>query len=160
LIAVRDATTGDAPKIAQLLDQLGYPSTPREVIERLGYWSADPSSRVLLAIRPVDDIVGCLSLHAIPYLEKTGRWVRIESLVVDDQVRRSGVGTILVQAAEATARQWGCLAVEVTSNRRRRDAHSFYQRLGYNDRCQDSGRFLKEIAAPTQEQTSRDVAVG
>jgi N-acetylglutamate synthase-like GNAT family acetyltransferase len=145
LIEVRDATVADAPQIARLLDQLGYPSTPREVTERLDYWSADPHGRVLLAIEPPDDVVGCLSLHAIPYLEKTGRWARIESLVVSERVRRSGVGTVLVRAAEAAARQWGCLAVEVTSNRDRLDAHSFYQRLGYIDRCQDSGRFLKDL---------------
>jgi N-acetylglutamate synthase-like GNAT family acetyltransferase len=145
LIAVRDATIADASQIARLLDQLGYPSTPREVTMRLGYWSADPHSRVLLAIQTPDGVVGCLSLHAIPYFEKTGRWARIESLVVNQDVRRSGVGTVLVQAAEAAARQWGCRAVEVTSNRNRHDAHSFYQRLGYIDQCQDSGRFLKDL---------------
>jgi N-acetylglutamate synthase-like GNAT family acetyltransferase len=145
LITVRDATIADAPQIARLLDQLGYPSTPREVTERLDYWSADPYGRVLLAIQSPDDVVGCLSLHAVPYLEKTGRWARIESLVVNEHVRRAGVGTVLVQSAEAVARQWGCLAVEVTSNRNRHDAHSFYQRLGYIDRCQDSGRFLKHL---------------
>jgi N-acetylglutamate synthase-like GNAT family acetyltransferase len=32
---IRDATAADAPAIARLLDQLGYPSTPAEVLERL-----------------------------------------------------------------------------------------------------------------------------
>jgi GNAT superfamily N-acetyltransferase len=89
--------------------------------------------------------MGCLSLHAVPYLEKTGRWARIESLVVDTQARRSGVGAILVEAAESAARQWRCLALEVTSNRQRHDAHAFYQRLGFTDHCGQSGRFLKEL---------------
>jgi len=143
---IRDAAAEDADQIARLLDQLGYPSTPLDVGERLGYWFADPYSRVLLAAGP-DDVIGCLSLHAAPYLEKTGRWARIESLVVDARARRSGVGTVLVEAAETTARQWGCLAMEVTSNRRRHDAHTFYKRLGYTDRCEQSGRFLKDLGS-------------
>ena len=144
MITVRDAATQDTHQIARLLDQLGYPSTPLEVSERLDYWFADPYSRILLAARP-NDVVGCLSLHAVPYLEKTGRWARIESLVVDAQARRSGIGKVLVEAAETIARQWGCLAMEVTSSRRRHDAHTFYQRLGYADSCQHKGRFLKEL---------------
>jgi N-acetylglutamate synthase-like GNAT family acetyltransferase len=144
LIVVRDATTGDAPQIARLLDQLGYPSTPQQVLERLEYWLVDQHSQVLVAVGPTD-VMGCLSLHAVPYLEKSGRWARIESLVVDALARRSGVGAALVEAAESAARHWGCLAVEVTSSRRRHDAHAFYQRLGYTDQCHRSGRFLKEL---------------
>jgi N-acetylglutamate synthase-like GNAT family acetyltransferase len=144
LITIRDATSRDATQIARLLDQLGYPSTPQQVSERLEYWSADRYSHVLLAAGPTD-VMGCLSLHALPYLEKTGRWARIESLVVDMHARRSGVGAILVEAAESAARHWGCLALEVTSNRQRHDAHAFYQRLGFTDHCGKSGRFLKEL---------------
>jgi GNAT superfamily N-acetyltransferase len=140
----RDADVQDAHDVARLLGQLGYPSTAAEVAERLAYWSADPYSRVLLAIAS-GEVVGCLSLHAVPYLEKTGRWARIESLVVDVSARGSGTGRLLVAAAEAIAGQWGCLAVEVTSHRSRRDAHAFYQRLGYKDSCEQSGRFLKPL---------------
>jgi GNAT superfamily N-acetyltransferase len=92
-----------------------------------------------------ENVVGRLALHAVPYLEKTGRWARIESLVVDASSRQSGIGRVLVHAAEAIAHQWGCLAVEVTSRRSRQDAHAFYQRLGYTDSCQQSARFMKTL---------------
>jgi hypothetical protein len=36
--------------------------------------------------------------------------------------------------------------MEVTSSRRRHDAHAFYKRLGYADQCDVSGRFLKPLA--------------
>ncbi len=81
----------------------------------------------------------------MPYLERTGRWARIESLVVDRSARGARAGAALVHAAERQARRWGCLAMEVTSARTRRDAHAFYQRMGFTDVCNRSGRFLKEL---------------
>jgi len=70
-------------------------------------------------------------------------WARIETLVVDVGARRTGAATALVHAAEETAREWGCLAVELTSARYRDDAHAFYRQVGYVDVCEKSARFFK-----------------
>jgi GNAT superfamily N-acetyltransferase len=139
---IREIKPGDAPRVAELLTELGYPATTDEVAQRLAFWLDDPLSRILVAERK-PQVLGSLSLHAIPYLERTGRWARVESLVVDSTARRSGVARALVQAAEDTARQWGCLAVEITSARYRDDAHAFYKHLGYTDVCDKSARFFK-----------------
>jgi GNAT superfamily N-acetyltransferase len=77
--------------------------------------------------------------------ERTGRWARIESLIVGESARGTGAGAALLRAAEDLARQWGCLAMEVTSARTRHDAHAFYQHMGFTDVCHRSGRFLKEL---------------
>jgi len=145
LIKVRDARETDAPAIARLLGELGYPSTAEQVGERLAYWFGDPYSRILVA-DSADGLAGSMSLHAIPFLEKTGRMTRIESLVVKDGIRGGGVGRLLVSAGEDLARQWGCITMEVTSSRQRDDAHAFYKRLGYVDQCAAAGRFLKPLA--------------
>jgi len=144
MVKVRTARVADAAAIAVLMTQLGYPCAEGDVAARLGYWVADPASRVLVAAQD-GLVVGCLSVHAVPYLERTGRWARIESLVVDAAVRGSGAGRALVRTAEDVARQWGCLAMEVTSARTRQGAHAFYERMGYTDMCRRSGRFLKEL---------------
>jgi GNAT superfamily N-acetyltransferase len=143
--AIRQVKPEDTARVAELLTQLGYPASADEVAQRLGYWLDDPLSRVLVAERD-GQVIGCLSVHAIPYLERTGRWARIVSLVVDSAARRSGVARSLVQAAEETARRWDCLAVEVTSSRRRDDAHACYKQLGYADACDTSARFFKVFA--------------
>jgi GNAT superfamily N-acetyltransferase len=143
-VAIRSAALTDAPRIAELLTELGYPADADAVRERLTYWLPDQASRVLVA--ELDGrISGCISLHAIPYLERTGHWLRIESLVVEADSRRGGTGRALVDAAERLARQWGCLLIEVTSKRSRADAHAFYRRLGFTDVCDQAGRFTKEI---------------
>ena len=141
---IRPAQAGDAARVAALLTQLGYPVTADEVTRRLEYWLDDRLSRILVAEHD-QQVIGCLSVHAIPYLERTGRWARIESLVVDSSARRGGVGHALVRAAEETARQWDCLAVEITSSRRRDDAQAFYRQLGYTDVCDRSARFFKVL---------------
>lgn len=143
-LAIREAEPGDVHQIASLLTQLGYPSTSDQVRERLAYWLPDPMSLILVAEQS-RRLVGCLSLHAIPYFEQTGRWARIESLVVDASARGRGTGRSLIAAAEDAARRWDCLAVEVTSLRSRVDAHAFYARMGYTDICASSGRFFKPL---------------
>jgi len=157
-LAVRQAEPGDTHQIAALLTQLGYPSTGDEVAERLSYWLPDPMSLILVAEQG-GRVLGCLSLHAIPYLERTGRWARIESLVVDQSGRGRGTGRALVAAAEDAARNWDCLAVEVTSLRTRADAHAFYQRMGYADVCGSSGRFFKTLDPADVTSASSELRV-
>jgi len=153
-VAIREAEPDDRHQIAALLTQLGYPSTSEEVCQRLAYWLPDPMSLILVAGQG-GRVRGCLSLHAIPYLERTGHWARIESLVVDESTRGRGTGRALIAAAEVAARRWDCLAIEVTSLRTRAGAHAFYERMGFEDVCGSSGRFLKtldhaDIAEPAQ----------
>ena len=143
-VAIREAEPDDRHQIAALLTQLGYPSTGDEVGQRLTYWLPDPMSVILVA-EQAGRVLGCLSLHAIPYLERTGRWARIESLVVDESTRGRGAGRALIAGAEDAARRWNCQAVEVTSLRTRAAAHAFYKRMGYEDVCGSSGRFLKTL---------------
>ena len=157
--AIREAERGDAQQIAALLTQLGYPSTSYQVVQRLAYWLPDPMSLVLVAEQD-GRIEGCLSLHAIPYLERTGRWARIESLVVAESSRGRGTGRSLVAAAERAARQVGCLTVEVTSARTRASAHAFYKRMGYTDICDSSGRFLKTLSDADVSSSRHELTIG
>jgi GNAT superfamily N-acetyltransferase len=144
-MSIRNAEITDAAAIAELLTQLGYPSTGQDVRDRLTYWAADQASRVMVADHD-NQVTGCLSIHAVPYLERTGRWARVESLVVDQSARGAGIGRSLLHAAENLARTWGCLAVEITSARTRHGAHAFYQRMGYTDLCNQAGRFWKNLS--------------
>jgi GNAT superfamily N-acetyltransferase len=144
-VTIRPAEDADSPQLAGLLTQLGYPVTAKTVRQRMAYWRSGPMSRIMVA-ETGGQVVGLVSLHAIPYLERTGRWLRIESLVVDENVRGQGVGRALVAVAESAAREWDCLAIEVTSARSRAGAHAFYGGLGYVDVCDRSGRFFKVLS--------------
>lgn len=137
-------TPEDASAVAGLLGELGYPSTAAEVERRLESWINQPCSRVLVAADGTR-VVGSMSVHAVPHLERDGRWLRIESLVVATGARGTGAGRLLVTAAETLARTWECHAIEVTSARHREGAHAFYRRVGFADVCERAGRFWKEL---------------
>ncbi|RBY81470.1 GNAT family N-acetyltransferase [Blastococcus sp. TF02-09] len=142
---MREVEAGDAERVAALLGELGYPSTPERVRERLATWLGDRHSRVLVATTANQQVVGCLSVHAVPYLERDGRWARIESLVVTESARGTGVGSALLKAAETAAREWKCDGMEVTSHRSREQAHTVYRHVGYEDVCDRGARFWKPL---------------
>lgn len=91
--------------------------------------------------------MGFAAVHRVPYFERPGAFTRLVALSVDAAQRRAGVGRRLMAAVERWAAARGCVEVEVTSRRSREDAHRFYSALGYEDRCAESGRFRRALAA-------------
>jgi GNAT superfamily N-acetyltransferase len=136
---IRQATPADAPLIARLLAQLGYPTTSAAVRERLARLGEE--DRVLLCEE------GFVAVHRVPLVAEGGCCARITALVVALGHREAGVGRALVAEAEALAREWGCGLLEVSSARRpeRLAAHSFYPALGFDDSGRDSIRYWKRL---------------
>jgi GNAT superfamily N-acetyltransferase len=60
-----------------------------------------------------------------------GLCAEIESVHVHPAHRSHGIGTTLVRAVIQQAWVLGCYRVQLTSNEVRRDAHRFYERLGF-----------------------------
>jgi GNAT superfamily N-acetyltransferase len=143
-VRVRRASIDDGAALADLLGQLGYPTTEEEARARLAAWAGDERRLVLVAERSAV-AVGFVAVAAVPYFERAGSWARICALAVDRDHRRRGVGRRLVAVAEEAAAGWGCVAVEITSSRRRDEAHAFYRDLGYEDRCGRSAMYRREL---------------
>jgi GNAT superfamily N-acetyltransferase len=70
--------------------------------------------------------------------------VEITGLVVDSAARRSGIGRLLVGAAERWALQHGLHTVVVRSNVVRPESHPFYEGIGYQ-RTKTSHTYRKEV---------------
>ena len=47
------------------------------------------------------------------------------------KLRSQGIGAQLMAECEARARAAGCTIIQLTTDRSRKDAHRFYERLGY-----------------------------
>jgi N-acetylglutamate synthase-like GNAT family acetyltransferase len=141
----RDAHESDAPALAQLLGQFGYPASDEDTARRLGELIREPATRVLVATRG-ERIVGVGAVHAMRVLEGDFPLGVIIALVVDDSVRLQGVGASIVEALEAEARSRGCFAIVVHSGRKRIESHQFYQRVGYE---KTGARLLKVFDAPS-----------
>lgn len=125
---VRPVRRSDAPQIAALSAQLGYPATPIEIEQRL-----DEFARVDAAIlvAELDDAVtGWIAVERRITLE-SGVAFEITGLVVDANRRRTGAGRALVDAAGHWACERGADALVVRSNVAREASHPFYAGLGF-----------------------------
>lgn len=77
-------------------------------------------------------IVATLQLTILSGLSRGGlRRGLIDAVRVRADRRGRGIGARLVQAAIERARERGCGLVQLTSDRRRTDAHRFYEQLGF-----------------------------
>jgi GNAT superfamily N-acetyltransferase len=77
-------------------------------------------------------VIGTLQLSCLPGLARDGLWRAIvESLHVRADRRGRGHGARLLRHAETLARELGCGVIQLTTDKRRVDAHRFYARLGY-----------------------------
>jgi RimJ/RimL family protein N-acetyltransferase len=143
---IRIAGPRDADRIAALLTQLGYPHDRDQAAAQLLTWAADPHGEVLVA-EAAGSAAGFAAVHRVPYFGRPGAFARVVALSVDAGHRRAGVGRRLMAAIERWGAAHGCVTVEVTSLRARDDAQRFYNALGYEDRCVESGRFRRTLAA-------------
>lgn len=60
-----------------------------------------------------------------------GERAQIEAVRVDRSARDQGIGQAMLEWAIDQARQRGCHLVQLTTNKSRREARRFYERLGF-----------------------------
>jgi ribosomal protein S18 acetylase RimI-like enzyme len=140
-VALRPATEVDAPSIAALLTELGYPSQSADVNDRLLRSLHGRTSRLVVA-QLADEIVGLMAAELVPYFPTGATVCRVTALVVGSRHRGSGFGKLLLTAADEFARAHYCSGIELTSAERRIEAHAFYERQGYT---RTAFRFFKML---------------
>jgi GNAT superfamily N-acetyltransferase len=92
---------------------------------------ADPNQEMLVVERNGIP-VGCFQLTYLPGLMRRGMWRGlIEVVHVAASARNLGIGSEMMRWAVERCRQRGCAMVQLTSNKKRLDAHRFYERLGF-----------------------------
>jgi len=128
---IRPAVLDDAPELARLMGELGYPTDAFAMRTRLEKIFAAPHHHTLVADAGSGRLAGLCGLRLGLFYERDTPFVQIAALVVDSGQVRTGVGRRLVHEAERWARTRGALDLVVTSNLRRAQAHRFYESLGY-----------------------------
>lgn len=129
-IVLRPAQPGDAPAIAALFTDEGYPAGPSDIVARLARFDV-PDSRVVVAEHD-EAMLGFIAVHAMARFEHDDRIVRILALVVDAGARERGVGRALMGEAERFGREVGAAFVELTAGHHRPEARHLYESLGYD----------------------------
>ncbi len=131
-LKIRDARRGDAQALAALVGQLGYRASPAGVARRVERLASSEADRVVIA--ELDgEIVGLASVPTSLSIEHDRPAAKLSAIVVDERHRRRGIGYRLAAEMEAEARRRGCCLIFLTSAERRRDAHAFYGRIGFEE---------------------------
>lgn len=154
-VLLRPATVADAPAAADLITQLGYPTTPAEMEQRLAAVFARPEYRTWVAVAG-GLVVGLIGTCLGRSYAHNGFYGHLLALVVREGWRGQGIGALLVGQMERWLVEQGAETVAVTSRHMRQAAHRFYKRLGY----EDTGiRLVKQLSAPTSAaRTPRSTA--
>jgi GNAT superfamily N-acetyltransferase len=135
-VLVRRATAADLPAVVALLadDPLG---AARETADLAPYEAAfaavdaDPA-HLLVVAEDGGTVVGTLQLTFIPGLARGGTLrAQVEGVRVAAALRGRGLGAALLGWVADEARRRGATLVQLTTDKRRTDAHRFYERLGY-----------------------------
>jgi GNAT superfamily N-acetyltransferase len=140
-MTIRDAERSDAAALVRLLEQLGYPAGEDAVVRRLERIGDSPADRLFVA-ELEGEVVGLAGIHVSPSLEHDADAAKVSAIVVDEAHRRRGVGRALLDAVEDEARARGCGLVFLTTAERRREAHEFYRRAGWEE---TGSRFAKTL---------------
>jgi GNAT superfamily N-acetyltransferase len=137
---IRHATREDLPAIVAMLadDDVNagkecfadpLPASYYEAFERI---EADPSNELFVAENDAGEVAGTFQVTWIPHLLNRGSLrAHVEMVWVRHDQRKSGIGEAMMRYAIAKARERGAFMVQLTSNRKRADAHRFYERLGF-----------------------------
>lgn len=129
-ITLRSAQPADAPAIAALFTDEGYPAGPSDIVARLESFDTS-ESRVVVAEHD-DTILGFIAVHAMARFEHDDWILRILALVVDAGARERGVGRALMAEAERIGLELGAAFVELTAGHHRPEARQLYESLGYD----------------------------
>lgn len=127
---VRRMTTGDAAAVAALSGQLGYPAGEEAIRRRWAAVDGEPDHALFVTETADGRVVGWVHVHERRLMLADGM-AEVLGLVVDEGERGTGVGRRLVDEAERWSLARGCGSMRISSNVVRREAHAFYQKLGY-----------------------------
>ncbi len=140
-IKFRLAKREDVPAIVRMLadDELGSQREEYKSPLPESYYAAfeqidkDPKHELIVA-ELNGEVIGTLHLIFIPSISfQGGLRAQVESVRVDKKLQSQGIGTKMMQWTIERAKTRGARVMQLTTHISRKDAHRFYERLGFRN---------------------------
>jgi GNAT superfamily N-acetyltransferase len=131
----RQAVEGDLGGILALYRQLNPEDPPLDYASALSIWKETEARgcTVYFVAAEGGDVAAACCVTVIPNLTRGGRpYAMIENVVTEAGRRRSGLGGGVVRYAVEHARERGCYKVVLLSGAKRKEAHAFYEAIGFD----------------------------
>lgn len=133
MVLIRESRQSDNHALAQLMGELGYPTSLDSMRKRMEAIESNPMNGTFVA--EMDNlIVGMIGLRLNNNYEYDDSIVQVVSLVTRADYRGMGIGGALILHAEEWAQARGASAMTLTSGIQpeRAAAHEFYKSKGFD----------------------------
>ncbi|WP_425800780.1 GNAT family N-acetyltransferase [Desulfitobacterium sp. Sab5] len=133
-VEIREALEKDLPDILSLCSQLDNGQIldmdkAKGIYNRINLY---PNYKIYFAMAG-ESVVGMFALLVMENLGHLGASSGvIEDVVVDTSWRRKGIGRQMLRFAIERCKEANCYKLTLSSNIKRKDAHSFYESLGFD----------------------------
>jgi GNAT superfamily N-acetyltransferase len=142
-VTCRAMRAEDAPRVAELAGELGYPSTVEQILARKTELDRQGKSGLFVAEAAGGEVVGWIIVSEMCSLELDPH-AEVKGLVVAESARNHGIGVLLMEVGEAWALARGLREIVLRSNVIRDRAHAFYKRIGYEEQKRQV-KFRKQL---------------
>jgi GNAT superfamily N-acetyltransferase len=139
-IYLRQMSSEDAPAVADLCRQLGYPLSSQQILENINAVRRSKDHDAFVAIYD-SHVVGWIGLAQVIMIESLP-FGEINGLVIDENHREKGIGKLLVERAKQWANEKGNDTLRLRCNVKRTEAHEFYRHLGFKETKQQTAFVL------------------
>lgn len=95
----------------------------------------DSNMQRLIIGKIQNEIIGFCSLIIKNNLWQAGNLGHIDELIIEQQYRGKGFGKIMIEVITTIANDLNCKRIELDFRFHRKDAHRFYESIGYENRA-------------------------
>jgi len=140
---IRNAVENDVKKVYEFICGLEVKTFDNSIFENYYFSNLKNENNIyLIAENEKNQTVGFLSCHGQLLLHHLDWVYEIQELYIDESQRNQKIGALLLNEIEKRLIKKGIKDIEVSSHRKREDAHRFYIRNNYN---QSHFKFTKEL---------------
>lgn len=142
MLTIRQATESDFETIYNFINTLENTVFDKAIQQKI--FSENLKNENIIYLLAFDDVepAGYISCHVQWLLHHAALIGEIQEMIVSEKFRSKGLGKLLMAELIKIAKSKGIDQLEVTSSKRREDAHRFYIREGF---AQSHFKFTRNI---------------
>jgi len=138
-LILRPAEEHDLPEIVRLFIEDDLGATREALADPLpqSYYKAfqeirSDKNQTVFVLEDKENIIATYHLTFMPSLSfKGSKRLNIENFHVDKRFQNQGIGTWMITQAIAMGKEKGCGFIQLTTNKKRTQAKTFYEKLGF-----------------------------
>jgi PhnO protein len=133
-IEIRVVTMEDAPYVKGLIDELENTISDTSIFESIyKEYFFNPDTLMFVLELGQLGIKGFVSCKGQRLLHHQGLVFEIQEMIVSSNHQGKGFGRLLFEKIQQEVVARGAKSLEVTSNKKRKEAHAFYESMGFRN---------------------------